>query len=256
MCNSVLQSGFLVWNPARSYFSAGNPTLLLHHRPSVEMTSLSRATRWRAGSHRASLTPPSGARWSIQAPKPRALASMSRSPNEPSSPTSPCESRPIQPKPPLRRNFWWLDFTFLLQECEWDHICWFGEREDRSQELVRPGQSQRQGGRHRQVPDWAAGFQASAGWSSTTLTDMFLLHRANSQDVETFKTEVHVPPGSNIEFELNYQEMIHRKLGFYEHSLYLQPGRVVPHFQVTTSRCVCVCMPACVVPIIPDSASL
>ncbi|XP_067437287.1 inter-alpha-trypsin inhibitor heavy chain H2 [Thunnus thynnus] len=56
--------------------------------------------------------------------------------------------------------------------------------------------------------------------------------RANSQDMETFKTEVHVPPGSSIEFELHYQEMMLRKLGFYEHSLYLQPGRLVPQFQV------------------------
>ncbi|XP_042367093.1 inter-alpha-trypsin inhibitor heavy chain H2 [Plectropomus leopardus] len=56
--------------------------------------------------------------------------------------------------------------------------------------------------------------------------------RANSQDLETFKTEVHVPPGSNIEFELHYQEMMQRRLGFYEHSLYLQPGRLVPQFQV------------------------
>uniref|UniRef100_A0AAQ5ZW32 Inter-alpha-trypsin inhibitor heavy chain 2 n=1 Tax=Amphiprion ocellaris TaxID=80972 RepID=A0AAQ5ZW32_AMPOC len=60
--------------------------------------------------------------------------------------------------------------------------------------------------------------------------------RANSQDMETFKTEVHVPPGSNIEFELHYQEMMHRKLGFYEHSLYLQPGRLVPQFQVRILR--------------------
>ncbi|KAM3858933.1 inter-alpha-trypsin inhibitor heavy chain H2 [Diretmus argenteus] len=56
--------------------------------------------------------------------------------------------------------------------------------------------------------------------------------RANSQDMETFKTEVHVPPGSNAEFELHYQEMMHRKLGFYEHSLHLNPGRLVPQFQV------------------------
>lgn len=55
------------------------------------MTSQSRATRWRAGSRRASPTPPSRARWSIRAPKPRASASTSRSPNELSSPTSPCE---------------------------------------------------------------------------------------------------------------------------------------------------------------------
>uniref|UniRef100_A0A8C4NZY9 Inter-alpha-trypsin inhibitor heavy chain 2 n=1 Tax=Dicentrarchus labrax TaxID=13489 RepID=A0A8C4NZY9_DICLA len=63
-------------------------------------------------------------------------------------------------------------------------------------------------------------------------TERFLLNRANSQDMETFKTEVHVPPGSHIEFELHYQEMMHRRLGFYEHSLYLQPGRLVPQFQV------------------------
>ncbi|XP_038595144.1 inter-alpha-trypsin inhibitor heavy chain H2 [Micropterus salmoides] len=56
--------------------------------------------------------------------------------------------------------------------------------------------------------------------------------RANSQDMETFKTEVHVPPGSNIEFELHYQEMMHRKLGFYDHTLHVQPGRLVPQLQV------------------------
>ncbi|CAL8385313.1 unnamed protein product [Gadus morhua 'NCC'] len=56
--------------------------------------------------------------------------------------------------------------------------------------------------------------------------------RTNSQDMETFKTEVHVPPGSHIQFELHYQEMMQRKLGVYEHSLHLQPGRLVPQFQV------------------------
>uniref|UniRef100_A0A3Q3W9S6 VWFA domain-containing protein n=1 Tax=Mola mola TaxID=94237 RepID=A0A3Q3W9S6_MOLML len=69
--------------------------------------------------------------------------------------------------------------------------------------------------------------QASSGTGS-----MFLLCRANAQDMETFKTEVHVPPGSHIEFELHYQEMMQRKLGMYEHTLYLQPGRLVPHLQV------------------------
>lgn len=56
--------------------------------------------------------------------------------------------------------------------------------------------------------------------------------RTNSQDLETFNTEVHVPPGSNIEFELHYQEMMERRFGSYEHFLYLQPGRLVPQFQV------------------------
>ncbi|KAJ8384548.1 hypothetical protein AAFF_G00200810 [Aldrovandia affinis] len=56
--------------------------------------------------------------------------------------------------------------------------------------------------------------------------------RSNSLDMETFKTEVHVPPGSRIEFELHYQEMMQRKLGVYEHTLHLHPGRLVPDLQV------------------------
>ncbi|KAL0962832.1 hypothetical protein UPYG_G00346100 [Umbra pygmaea] len=56
--------------------------------------------------------------------------------------------------------------------------------------------------------------------------------RANSQNMETFKMEVNVPSGSKTDFELHYQEMMYRKLGFYEHTLHLQPGRLVPQFQV------------------------
>ncbi|XP_026065700.1 inter-alpha-trypsin inhibitor heavy chain H2-like isoform X1 [Carassius auratus] len=56
--------------------------------------------------------------------------------------------------------------------------------------------------------------------------------RTNSQAMETFRTEVHVPPGSKVEFELHYQEMMQRKLGVYEHTLHLQPGRLVPLLQV------------------------
>ncbi|XP_066523321.1 inter-alpha-trypsin inhibitor heavy chain H2 [Hoplias malabaricus] len=56
--------------------------------------------------------------------------------------------------------------------------------------------------------------------------------RTNSQDMETFKTEVHVPAGSKVEFELHYQEMMQRKLGLYTHTLHIQPGRLVPMLQV------------------------
>ncbi|KAK2832429.1 hypothetical protein Q7C36_015891 [Tachysurus vachellii] len=56
--------------------------------------------------------------------------------------------------------------------------------------------------------------------------------RTNSQAMETFKTEVHVPAGSKVEFELHYQEMMQRKLGSYTHTLHIQPGRLVPHLQV------------------------
>lgn len=120
----------------------------------------------------------------------------------------------------------------MLQECEWDNIRGLSEGEDGGQEPVRSGQSQRQGSRHRQVLNQLLGFKPRVEFSIVIKTAMSLLHRANSQDMETFKTEVHVPPGSNIEFELHYQEMMHRKLSFYEHSLYLQPGRLVPQFQV------------------------
>uniref|UniRef100_A0A8B9HHY5 Inter-alpha-trypsin inhibitor heavy chain 2 n=1 Tax=Astyanax mexicanus TaxID=7994 RepID=A0A8B9HHY5_ASTMX len=56
--------------------------------------------------------------------------------------------------------------------------------------------------------------------------------RTNSQEMETFKTEVHVPPGSKVEFELHYQELMQRKLGVYTHTLHIQPGRLVPVLQV------------------------
>uniref|UniRef100_A0A671LKK0 Inter-alpha-trypsin inhibitor heavy chain 2 n=1 Tax=Sinocyclocheilus anshuiensis TaxID=1608454 RepID=A0A671LKK0_9TELE len=56
--------------------------------------------------------------------------------------------------------------------------------------------------------------------------------RTNSQAMETFRTEVHVPPGSKVEFELHYQEMMQRKLGVYQHTVHLQPGRLVPLLQV------------------------
>ncbi|XP_051976312.1 inter-alpha-trypsin inhibitor heavy chain H2-like [Xyrauchen texanus] len=56
--------------------------------------------------------------------------------------------------------------------------------------------------------------------------------RTNSQAMETFKTEVHVPPGSKVEFELHYQEMLQRKLGIYQHTLHIKPGRLVPQLQV------------------------
>lgn len=56
--------------------------------------------------------------------------------------------------------------------------------------------------------------------------------RTNSQEMETFKTEVHVPAGSKVEFELHYQELMQRKLGVYTHTLHIQPGRLVPLLQV------------------------
>uniref|UniRef100_UPI003D9F5EAA inter-alpha-trypsin inhibitor heavy chain H2 precursor n=1 Tax=Danio rerio TaxID=7955 RepID=UPI003D9F5EAA len=56
--------------------------------------------------------------------------------------------------------------------------------------------------------------------------------RTNSQAMETFRTEVHVPAGSKVEFELHYQELMQRKLGIYQHTLHIQPGRLVPLLQV------------------------
>ncbi|KAL4659317.1 inter-alpha-trypsin inhibitor heavy chain H2, partial [Arapaima gigas] len=56
--------------------------------------------------------------------------------------------------------------------------------------------------------------------------------RTNAQDTEMFKTEVYVPAGSLVEFELNYEEMMQRKMRLYEHVLHLQPGRLVPRLEV------------------------
>ncbi|OXB77715.1 UNVERIFIED_CONTAM: hypothetical protein H355_011979 [Colinus virginianus] len=56
--------------------------------------------------------------------------------------------------------------------------------------------------------------------------------RSNALDMENFKTEVNVPPGTRIQFELHYQEMIRRKLSSYEHIISLKPGRLAKHMEV------------------------
>ncbi|XP_007534786.1 inter-alpha-trypsin inhibitor heavy chain H2 [Erinaceus europaeus] len=58
------------------------------------------------------------------------------------------------------------------------------------------------------------------------------LVRSKMLDMENFKTEVSVPPGAKVYFELHYQEVKWRKLGSYEHRLYLQPGRLAKHLEV------------------------
>uniref|UniRef100_A0A8B9C9J9 Inter-alpha-trypsin inhibitor heavy chain 2 n=1 Tax=Anser brachyrhynchus TaxID=132585 RepID=A0A8B9C9J9_9AVES len=56
--------------------------------------------------------------------------------------------------------------------------------------------------------------------------------RSNALDMENFKTEVNVPPGTRIQFELHYQEMIRRKLSSYEHVISMKPGRLAKHMEV------------------------
>uniref|UniRef100_A0A493TAV8 Inter-alpha-trypsin inhibitor heavy chain 2 n=1 Tax=Anas platyrhynchos platyrhynchos TaxID=8840 RepID=A0A493TAV8_ANAPP len=56
--------------------------------------------------------------------------------------------------------------------------------------------------------------------------------RSNALDMENFKTEVNVPPGTRIQFELHYQEMIRRKLSSYEHVISMRPGRLAKHMEV------------------------
>ncbi|XP_068132157.1 inter-alpha-trypsin inhibitor heavy chain H2 isoform X2 [Hyperolius riggenbachi] len=58
------------------------------------------------------------------------------------------------------------------------------------------------------------------------------LLRTNSLDMENFKADLHVPGGTKVQFEIHYQEALQRKLGVYEHVLYLQPGRLAKHFNV------------------------
>ncbi|KAM4748918.1 inter-alpha-trypsin inhibitor heavy chain H2 [Rhinophrynus dorsalis] len=58
------------------------------------------------------------------------------------------------------------------------------------------------------------------------------LMRTNSLDMENFKAELNVPPGTKVQFEINYQEALRRKLGVYEHVVYVQPGRLAKHLEV------------------------
>ncbi|NP_001268591.1 inter-alpha-trypsin inhibitor heavy chain H2 precursor [Mesocricetus auratus] len=56
--------------------------------------------------------------------------------------------------------------------------------------------------------------------------------RSRTLDMENFNTEVNIPPGAKVQFELHYQEMKWRKLGSYEHKIHLQPGRLAKHLEV------------------------
>ncbi|KAG8440039.1 hypothetical protein GDO86_006000 [Hymenochirus boettgeri] len=58
------------------------------------------------------------------------------------------------------------------------------------------------------------------------------LMRTNSLDMENFKAELNVPPGTKVQFEIHYQEALRRKLGVYEHTLYVQPGRLAKNLEV------------------------
>ncbi|OCT87216.1 hypothetical protein XELAEV_18020914mg [Xenopus laevis] len=58
------------------------------------------------------------------------------------------------------------------------------------------------------------------------------LMRTNSMDMENFKAELNVPPGSKVQFEIHYQEALRRKLGVYEHAVFIQPGRLARHLEV------------------------
>ncbi|KAM9230691.1 inter-alpha-trypsin inhibitor heavy chain H2 isoform 1-T1 [Dugong dugon] len=58
------------------------------------------------------------------------------------------------------------------------------------------------------------------------------LVRSKALDLENFKTEVNILPGSKVQFELHYQEVKWRKLGSYEHRIHLQPGQLAKHLEV------------------------
>ncbi|XP_004379762.1 inter-alpha-trypsin inhibitor heavy chain H2 [Trichechus manatus latirostris] len=58
------------------------------------------------------------------------------------------------------------------------------------------------------------------------------LVRSKALDMENFKTEVNILPGSKVQFELHYQEVKWRKLGSYEHRIHLQPGQLAKHLEV------------------------
>ncbi|RLW02000.1 hypothetical protein DV515_00007599 [Chloebia gouldiae] len=59
--------------------------------------------------------------------------------------------------------------------------------------------------------------------------------RSNALDMENFQTEVNVPPGMRIQFQLHYHEMIRRKLSSYEHIISVKPGRLAKHMEAHVS---------------------
>ncbi|XP_078533219.1 inter-alpha-trypsin inhibitor heavy chain H2 [Lissotriton helveticus] len=58
------------------------------------------------------------------------------------------------------------------------------------------------------------------------------LVRTNAMDMENFKADLSVPPGTKVIFEINYQETLRRKLGNYEHVIHLEPGKLAKNLQV------------------------
>ncbi|XP_069764324.1 inter-alpha-trypsin inhibitor heavy chain H2 [Narcine bancroftii] len=56
--------------------------------------------------------------------------------------------------------------------------------------------------------------------------------RTYGREMEHFKADINVPGGSKIGFELHCQELLQRRLGFYEQIIVLQPGSLVKQFQV------------------------
>uniref|UniRef100_A0A8C3QBV5 Inter-alpha-trypsin inhibitor heavy chain 2 n=1 Tax=Geospiza parvula TaxID=87175 RepID=A0A8C3QBV5_GEOPR len=60
--------------------------------------------------------------------------------------------------------------------------------------------------------------------------------RSNALDMENFQTEVNVPPGMRIQFQLHYHEMIRRKLSSYEHVISVKPGRLAKHLEVKQTQ--------------------
>lgn len=60
-----------------------------------------------------------------------------------------------------------------------------------------------------------------------------LASRSRTLDMENFNTEVNIPPGAKVQFELHYQEVKWRKLGSYEHKIHLQPGKLAKHLEVS-----------------------
>ncbi|XP_010873494.2 inter-alpha-trypsin inhibitor heavy chain H6 [Esox lucius] len=55
------------------------------------------------------------------------------------------------------------------------------------------------------------------------------------REIEKFRVAVSVPPGSHISFSLSYEELLPRRLGHYELTLGLRPGRLVPNLTLDVS---------------------
>jgi hypothetical protein len=55
------------------------------------------------------------------------------------------------------------------------------------------------------------------------------------RETNQFRVTLKVGPGDGVTFNLTYQEILERRLGYYDHVLYIDPGQAVDDMRVDVS---------------------